>query len=69
MVGASLAEGVFLAAGAVMFALADTLPDPDPVAHSAATLHLSEICVIVSLMGAGCALPRGGGRASGETPL
>lgn len=49
---------VFLAAGAVVFAVADTLPDPDPVAHSAVTLHLSEICVIVSLMGAGLALDR-----------
>ncbi|MFI7579018.1 cation:proton antiporter domain-containing protein [Kocuria kalidii] len=49
---------LFLAAGAVIFSLADRLPDPDPVAYSNVTVHLSEVCVIVSLMGAGLALDR-----------
>ncbi|CAL9467946.1 hypothetical protein SUDANB95_02757 [Actinosynnema sp. ALI-1.44] len=49
---------VFLAAGAVTFAVVGSLPDPDPVRHGVATLHLTELCVIVSLMGAGLALNR-----------
>ncbi|MUN64073.1 sodium:proton antiporter, partial [Kocuria sediminis] len=49
---------VFLGTGLAVFSVADTLPDPDPVAHGEITLHLSEICVIVSLMGAGLALDR-----------
>ncbi|MFI7495466.1 cation:proton antiporter [Kocuria sp. M4R2S49] len=53
---------VFLGAGAVIFSLADRLPDPDPVAYSDVTVHLSEVCVIISLMGAGLALDRPPGR-------
>ncbi|MCE6994237.1 cation:proton antiporter [Saccharothrix sp. S26] len=49
---------VFLAAGAVAFGLVGPLPDPDPTAHGTLTLHLTELCVIVSLMGAGLALNR-----------
>ncbi|CCQ47711.1 sodium/hydrogen exchanger family protein [Pseudarthrobacter siccitolerans] len=53
---------VFLGAGMGAFALIPTLPDPDPVAHGDFVLHLSEICVIISLMGAGLALDRPVGR-------
>lgn len=49
---------VFLAAGFVGFALLPGLPDPDPLEHGTMTEHLTEVCVIVSLMGAGLALNR-----------
>jgi NhaP-type Na+/H+ or K+/H+ antiporter len=49
---------VFLAAGMASFGLIPSLPDPDPLAHSSVALHLSEVCVIVALMGAGLALNR-----------
>lgn len=49
---------VFLAIGVVVFAFGDALPDPDPLAHAGITLRLTELCVIVSLMGAGLALNR-----------
>jgi sodium/hydrogen antiporter len=48
---------VFLAVGACAFAFTG-LPSPDPREHPALTLHLTELCVIVSLMGAGLALGR-----------
>lgn len=47
---------VFLAAGILVFTFAPDLPDPDPLAYGDVTLHLSEVCVIISLMGAGLAL-------------
>ena len=49
---------VFLAAGMAGFALIPSLPDPDPRAHGSVAVHLTEVCVIVSLMGAGLALNR-----------
>jgi NhaP-type Na+/H+ or K+/H+ antiporter len=49
---------VFLGVGALAFGVVDELPDADPHAYNAFTLHLSELCVIVSLMGAGLALNR-----------
>ncbi|WP_026536295.1 cation:proton antiporter [Arthrobacter sp. H14] len=49
---------MFLAAGFVVFSFADDLPDPDPIEYSDVTVHLSEVCVIISLMGAGLALDR-----------
>jgi NhaP-type Na+/H+ or K+/H+ antiporter len=49
---------VFLAAGALAFGLLDVLPTPDPVEHQQFTMHLTEVCVIISLMGAGLALDR-----------
>ncbi len=58
---------VFLGTGLAVFSVADTLPDPDPVAHGDITVHLSEICVIVSLMGAGLALDRPLGRVRWAT--
>ncbi|WP_127012917.1 cation:proton antiporter [Microbacterium oxydans] len=49
---------VFLAAGIIVFALIPDLPDPHPSDHPDITLHLTEICVLVSLMGAGLAINR-----------
>ncbi len=49
---------VFLAAGIAGFAFVPSLPDPDPRAHGSFAVHLTEVCVIVSLMGAGLALNR-----------
>ncbi|WP_165070134.1 cation:proton antiporter [Marisediminicola senii] len=49
---------VFLAAGMVGFALIPDLPDPDPIGNGELAVHLTEVCVIVSLMGAGLALNR-----------
>ncbi|HEY0639978.1 MAG TPA: cation:proton antiporter [Pseudonocardiaceae bacterium] len=49
---------VFLGAGMAVFAVFDGLPDPDPLTHTGITVHLTEVCVIVSLMGAGLALDR-----------
>ncbi len=58
---------VFLGAGMAAFSLIPTLPDPDPIVHSDLTLHLAEVCVIISLMGAGLALDRPVGRKSWST--
>ncbi len=49
---------VFLAAGILVFSFSRNLPDPDPIEYSDITIHLSEVCVIISLMGAGLALDR-----------
>ena len=49
---------VFVGAGITAFALFPDLPDPDPTVHSTFALHLTELCVIVSLMGAGLAINR-----------
>ncbi|MFD3539156.1 cation:proton antiporter [Streptomyces sp. NPDC058662] len=50
---------VFLAAGFLVFLLPlDALPDLDPVRHRSAVEHLTEICVVVALMGAGLAINR-----------
>ncbi|MFF4173309.1 cation:proton antiporter [Streptomyces sp. NPDC001744] len=49
---------VFLAAGALSGLLPVPLPDVDPVADRVWIEHVTEICVIVSLMGAGLALNR-----------
>lgn len=58
---------VFLGAGMAAFALIPTLPDPDPLVHGDFTTHLAEVCVIISLMGAGLALDRPLGRKSWAT--
>lgn len=49
---------VFLGLGAVAFVVIGPLPDPDPLRHGEVTLRLTELCVIISLMGAGIALDR-----------
>lgn len=49
---------VFVAAGCAGFAALPSLPDPSPAENETLFLHLTEVCVIVSLMGAGLALNR-----------
>jgi NhaP-type Na+/H+ or K+/H+ antiporter len=49
---------VFVGTGIAAFALFRDLPNPDPTQHSAIALHLTELCVVVSLMGAGLAINR-----------
>ncbi|MEU4179661.1 cation:proton antiporter [Streptomyces sp. NPDC026589] len=49
---------VFLAAGATLYLTPLPLPEVDPVADRLWVHHLSELCVIVSLMGAGLAINR-----------
>ncbi|NKX50257.1 sodium:proton antiporter [Arthrobacter deserti] len=49
---------VFLGAGLLAFTVFPTLRDPDPVRYGTAATHLTEVCVIISLMGAGLALDR-----------
>ncbi|QNE13384.1 sodium:proton antiporter [Pseudarthrobacter sp. NBSH8] len=58
---------VFLGAGIAAFSLIPSLPDPNPIVHSDIAVHLSEVCVIISLMGAGLALDRPLGRRSWAT--
>ncbi|WP_196821779.1 cation:proton antiporter [Arthrobacter sp. CAN_A6] len=53
---------IFFGAGVLVFSIAGDLPSPDPIAYSDITIHLSEVCVIISLMGAGLALDRKVGR-------
>lgn len=49
---------VFLGSGIALFAAVPALPSPDPLVHGTITTHLTEVCVIVSLMGAGLAINR-----------
>nr|CAA9353237.1 MAG: Na+/H+ antiporter [uncultured Nocardioidaceae bacterium] len=49
---------VFVAAGVLGFTFVDALPYPDPLSYGPSTVHLTELCVIISLMGAGLALDR-----------
>ncbi|MFI6520446.1 cation:proton antiporter [Spirillospora sp. NPDC050679] len=49
---------LFLGGGLALYLSPLPLPDPDPVAHPGTAVHLTELCVIVSLMGAGLALNR-----------
>ncbi len=49
---------VFVAVGALAFGLIPALPSPNPLEQSDFTTHLTEACVIISLMGAGLALNR-----------
>jgi sodium/hydrogen antiporter len=49
---------VFLGAGIAVFAAIPSLPAPDPLSHPEIATHLTELCVVISLMGAGLALDR-----------
>jgi len=49
---------VFLTAGFLAFAAIPALPDPDPLDYPDLAVRLTEVCVIVSLMGAGLAINR-----------
>lgn len=53
---------VFLGSGFLAFSIIPELPNPDPAAHGELVTHLTEVCVIISLMGAGLALDRPFGR-------
>ena len=48
----------FLALGFAIFIVPSGLPDPDPIEHAKAAEHLTEVGVIVALMGAGLRLDR-----------
>lgn len=54
---------VFLGAGMLLFVLVPDIPNPDPVENNEIALRLTEICVILSLMGAGLAINRPFSRA------
>ncbi|WP_263164871.1 cation:proton antiporter [Streptomyces sp. SCSIO ZS0520] len=59
---------IFLALGFAVFLLPfDLLPDLDPVGSGTTVQHLTEICVVVALMGAGLAINRPFGRRSWST--
>ncbi|MFE6083918.1 hypothetical protein [Streptomyces virginiae] len=59
---------VFLAAGFLVFLLPlDALPALDPVRHRSLVEHLTEVCVVVALMGAGLAINRPPGRRAWST--
>ena len=49
---------VFVGVGIAVFAIFPQLPSPNPIDQGSFTLHLTEACVIISLMGAGLALDR-----------
>lgn len=49
---------VFLGLSILAFSLLPWLPDADPIEHHDVALHLTEVCVLVSLMGAGLAINR-----------
>lgn len=49
---------IYLAGGAVLFSLPVGLPAPDPVAHGVLAERLTELVVIISLMGVGLKLDR-----------
>ncbi len=59
---------VFLVAGFLVFLLSlDALPALDPVRHRSLVEHLTEVCVVVALMGAGLAINRPPGRRAWST--
>ncbi len=49
---------IFLATGIILFSALDWLPSPDPMTNGSVVEHVTEACVIISLMGAGLALDR-----------
>lgn len=49
---------IFLGLGMVLYALPTGLPMPHPQAHLAFTEHLTEVCVVIALMGAGLKIDR-----------
>ncbi|MFH8791710.1 cation:proton antiporter [Streptomyces sp. NPDC017941] len=53
---------VFLVSGIVVYLLPLPLPEVDPVEQRLLTEHVTEVCVIIALMGAGLALNRPVGR-------
>ncbi|WP_336215529.1 cation:proton antiporter [Nonomuraea sp. LPB2021202275-12-8] len=57
----------YLVAGVLLFMLPIGLPEPDPIAHRVALEHITELCVVISLMGAGLAINRRAGLHSWAT--
>ncbi|GHE70339.1 cation transporter [Streptomyces longispororuber] len=53
---------VFLAGGIGAYLLPLPLPEVDPVEHRVVAEHVTEVCIIIALMGAGLALDRPVGR-------
>ena len=49
---------VFLSAGVVAWLVIGDLPSPSPLGNGMLAEHLTELCVIVALMGAGLAIDR-----------
>ncbi|MCP2042807.1 hypothetical protein [Pontibacter sp. HSC-36F09] len=49
---------LFLALGAIIYLLPLDLPLPDPLWHEAYAVHLTELSVIISLMGTGLKIRR-----------
>lgn len=61
---------VYMVAGMIVFSLfPDFLPNPLPQANSTLTLHLTEIIVIISLMGTGIKIDRAFSFKNWATPL
>ncbi|RII20457.1 Na(+)/H(+) antiporter NhaH [Streptomyces sp. YIM 130001] len=58
---------VFLAVGFLVYVLPTGLPELDPVGDRVWVEHLTEVCVIVALMGAGLAINRPFGRRTWST--
>ncbi len=58
---------MFLVCGMVFHALPTPVPDIDPVRDRLWVEHLTEVCVVISLMGAGLALNRPFGRRRWHT--
>ncbi len=58
---------VFLAGGALLYALPIAIPVPDPIGERLLAEHVTEACVIISLMGAGLAINRPFGRRTWST--
>jgi len=44
---------IYVLFGILLYSLIDKLPDADPLRHSKLTVHLTELVVIISLMGTG----------------
>jgi len=49
---------IYVLFGAVLYIFGDTLPLPDPIRKQAYTVHLTELVVIISLMGSGLKIDR-----------
>ncbi|MEV0390945.1 cation:proton antiporter [Nonomuraea sp. NPDC050643] len=58
---------MYLLGGMLLFALPLGLPEPDPIVHRAALEHITELCVVISLMGAGLAINRRAGARGWST--
>lgn len=60
---------IYVAAGIIIYWLIDDLPAPDPVASQDITVHLTELVVIISLMGTGLKIDQKFGFKAWRVPL